>query len=134
MAEGILRASAGGLLDVLSAGSRPTGTVHPAAIAVMEEIGIDISGHHSKPLEPILEEGITTVITVCDNADQSCPTFPGEVDRFHWPFEDPPQSIRDGESELDAFRRVRDEIRKVFEAYAAGCRQAFNNAPTKENS
>lgn len=124
MAEGILRHAAGDLMDVHSAGSKPAGYVHPSAIEVMREIGIDLTGHTSKSLELFLEAGIDTVITVCGNADQACPAFPGKVHRYHWGFEDPPKAIREGETELDAFRRIRDEIRKVFEAFAAGYRQA----------
>lgn len=124
MAEGILRASAGDLMEVYSAGSKPAGYVHPSAIAALQEIGIDLSGHTSKPLDQFLEVGIDTVITVCGNADQACPSFPGQVHRYHWGFEDPPHARREGESEMDAFRRIRDEIEKVFTAYAAGYRQA----------
>ena len=122
MAEGILRAAAGDIVEVFSAGSKPAGYVHPMAIAVLEEIGIDISVHSSKHLDHFLNAGIDTVITVCDNANESCPVFPGSVNRHHWGFEDPPKAIRPGESEMDAFRRIRDKIRKVFEAYAAGLR------------
>ena len=124
MAEGILQNVGGDLLDVFSAGSDPAGYVHPKAIEALEEIGIDISGHTSKHLNQYLEAGIDTVITVCDKANESCPVFPGEVNRHHWPFEDPPKAIWVGESEMDAFRRIRDEIRMVFEAYAAGLRDA----------
>lgn len=122
MAEGILRAAAGDIVEVFSAGSKPAGYVHPLAIAALEEIGIDISGHSSKHLDQFMNAGIDTVITVCDHANESCPVFPGEVNRHHWGFEDPPKAARPGESEMDAFRRIRDEIRKVFEAYAAGLR------------
>jgi arsenate reductase (thioredoxin) len=125
MAEGILKQAAGDMMEVQSAGSKPAGYVHPLSIEVLGEIGIDISGHTSKHLDRFLDAGIDTVITVCGHADQACPTFPGKVDRFHWGFEDPPKARRPGESEIDAFRRIRDEIRKVFEAYAAGYRQAF---------
>lgn len=122
MAEGILRSAAGDLFEVFSAGSRPAGYVHPNAIAALAEIGIDISSHTSKHLDQFLETGIHTVITVCGNADQACPTFPGMVKRYHWGFDDPPKAVRPGESEMDAFRRIRDEIRHTFEAYAAGYR------------
>lgn len=125
MAEGILRHAAGDLLEVFSAGSKPAGYVHPLAIEALKEIGIDISGHTSKHLDAFMDAGIGTVITVCANADQDCPLFPGRVNRYHWGFEDPPKAVRPGESELDAFRRIRDEIRKVFEAYASGYRQAL---------
>ncbi len=123
MAEGILRAAAGDLFEVYSAGSKPKGVVHPLAIEALQEIGIDASGHKSEHLDQYLHTGIDVVITVCGNADQACPAFPGQVARYHWGFEDPPHAIREGESELDAFRRIRDQIRLVFEAYAHGYRQ-----------
>lgn len=122
LAEGILRAAAGDLLNVASAGSRPAGYVHPLAIEVMREIGIDISGHRSKHLDEFLGGPVETVITVCGNADQACPTFPGQVNRHHWGFDDPAKAEGTDEEKLTVFRRVRDEIRRVFEAYAAGRR------------
>ena len=126
MAEGILRAVAGDLFEVFSAGSKPKGEVHPLALKALKEIGIDASHHSSDHLDIYLDQGITTVITVCGNADQACPTFPGIVSRYHWGFEDPPHTQREDESKLDAFRRVRDEIKLTFEAYAAGYREAMN--------
>lgn len=123
MAEGILRHAAADLFDVYSAGSKPAGYVHPLSIEVLKEIGIDISAHTSKHLNQFLDQRIDTVITVCGNADQACPMFPGQVNRHHWGFEDPPKAVRPGESEIDAFRRIRDQIRLVFGAYAAGFRQ-----------
>src|SRR5438874_11806830 len=81
MAEGFLRAAAGEVLDVQSAGSNPAGYVHPLAIKVMAEIGIDISKHHSKHMNEFLDAPVETVITVCGNADQACPTFPGQRNR-----------------------------------------------------
>jgi arsenate reductase len=122
LAEGILRAAAGDLLDVRSAGSKPAGYVHPKAIEVMREIGIDISGHRSKHLDEFLGRSVETVVTVCGNADQACPMFPGQVNRHHWGFDDPAHAVGSDEEQLAAFRRVRDEIRRVFEAYAAGRR------------
>ena len=124
MAEGILRAAAGDLLDVCSAGSNPAGYVHPNAIATLAEIGIDISGHTSKHMDDFLESEVETVITVCGNADQACPVFPGQVNRHHWPFDDPAHATGTDEEIAAEFRRVRDEIRRVFEAYAAGRRDA----------
>jgi arsenate reductase (thioredoxin) len=124
MAEGILRNAAGDLFEVSSAGSKPAGYVHPNAIEALKEIGIDISKHTSKHLDQFLNTGIDTVITVCDDANDACSIFPGKVNRYHWGFEDPPKAVKNGESEMDAFRRIRDEIRKVFEAYASGYRQA----------
>ena len=122
MAEGILRETAGDLLDVRSAGSKPAGFVHPKAIAVMKEIGIDISGHRSKHLDEFLGEDVETVITVCGNADQACPMFPGQVNRHHWGFDDPAHATGTEEEQVAVFRRVRDELRFTFEVYAAGRR------------
>jgi arsenate reductase (thioredoxin) len=123
LAEGVLRHIAGDLFDVHSAGSKPAGCVHPKAIAVMKEIGIDISGHTSKHLNEFLDRKIDTVITVCGNADQACPMFPGHVNRYHWGFDDPAQATGTDEEIVAVFRRVRDRIRLVFEAYAAGYRE-----------
>lgn len=124
MAEGILRAAASDLFDVFSAGSKPKGEVHPLAVEALREIGYDATEHTSDHLDQYLDTGINTVITVCGNADHACPTFPGQTERYHWGFEDPPHAVQAGESELDAFRRIRDQIKLVFEAYAAGYRQA----------
>lgn len=123
MAEGILRAAAGDLVDVHSAGSKPAGYVHPKAIQVLREIGIDISGHTSKHMNEFLDREVTTVITVCGNADQACPMFPGQVNRHHWGFDDPAHATGTEEQILAEFRRVRDEIARVFRAYAAGLRE-----------
>lgn len=120
LAEGILRAASGGLFNVASAGSKPSGYVHPLSIKVMREIGIDISGHHSKHLSEFLSVPVETVVTVCGNADQACPMFPGQVNRYHWGFDDPAHATGTEEEQLAVFRRVRDQIRAVFEAYAAG--------------
>lgn len=122
LAEGILRAAAGDLVDVHSAGSQPAGYVHPKAIQVLREIGIDISAHRSKSMSEFLDRRIDTVITVCGNADQACPMFPGQLHRHHWGFDDLAQAAGSEEEVLEAFRRVRDQIRLVFEAYAAGLR------------
>ncbi len=118
LAEGILRAATGGRINVASAGSQPTGHVHPMAIEVMKEIDIDISSHTSKHLNEFLEQDIHTVITVCGNADSECPVFPGQAHKHHWPFEDPAQGEGNDEVKRATFRRVRDEIREKFEAYA----------------
>ena len=123
LAEGILRAAAGDLVEVHSAGSKPAGHVHPKAIQVMKEIGLDISSHTSKHMKEFLDRQITTVITVCGNADQACPIYPGQVNRHHWRFDDPAHATGTEEEILAQFRRVRDEIRKVFVAYAAGLRE-----------
>jgi arsenate reductase len=123
LAEGILRQVAGDLFDVHSAGSNPAGHVHPKAIVVMKEIGIDISGHTSKHMNEFLDRKIDTVITVCGRADQACPMFPGQVNRYHWGFDDPAHAMGTEEEILAVFRQVRDQIRLVFGAYAAGYRE-----------
>ena len=89
----------------------------------MKEIGIDISSHTSKHMSEFLHKKITTVITVCGNADQACPMFPGQVNRYHWGFDDPAHAKGTDEEVLAVFRRVRDQIRMVFEAYAAGLKE-----------
>ena len=117
MAEGILREVAGDVLNVQSAGSAPTGSVHPLAILTLGEIGIDISSHTSKHMNEFLSGNVETVITVCDNADQACPSFPGQSYRHHWPFPDPAK-VKGTEAEiLNAFEQVRDDIRRVFTDY-----------------
>jgi arsenate reductase (thioredoxin) len=128
MAEGVLRAAAGDLIEVHSAGSKPAGYVHPNAIHVLREIGIDISGHTSKHMNEFLNRNIATVITVCGNADQACPTYPGQVNRYHWGFADPAHAKGTEDEILQQFRRVRDEIKLVFEAYAAGLRESRTSA------
>lgn len=120
LAEGFLRAAAKGCFRVASAGSKPAGFVHPLAIKVMAETGIDISHHASKHLSEFLNEPVETVITVCGKADQVCPIFPGQVNRHHWPFDDPAHAIGTEGEKMQVFRRVRDQIRSAFEAYAAG--------------
>lgn len=126
MAEGILRHTAGDVLDVQSAGSKPSGYVHPLAIEAMREIGIDISEHHSKSMDEFRERDVETVITVCGNADEACPMFPGQVHRYHWGFDDPAHAEGSDEEKRQVFRRVRDEIRRVFEAYGAGRKDALH--------
>lgn len=122
LAEGLLRAAAGDLFNVQSAGSKPAGYVHPLSIKVMQEIGIDISKHHSKHMDEFLSQKVETVITVCGNADQACPVFPGQVNRHHWPFVDPAHAQGSEEEILNVFRQVRDQIKMVFESYADGRR------------
>ena len=122
LAEGILREVAGDILDVQSAGSKPAGYVHPLAIAAMKEIGIDISAHRSKSMTEFMDKNVETVITVCGNADAACPIFPGQVNRHHWPFEDPAHAPGTDAEKLEVFRRVRNEIRRTFTAYAEGRR------------
>ncbi len=128
LAEGLLRSAAGDILDVQSAGSKPAGYVHPLAIKVMSEIGIDLTGHRSKSMNEFLQQPVETVITVCGNADQACPVYPGQLNRHHWPFLDPAHAVGSEEEQLAVFRQVRDEIRRVFGAYADGRRDALKAA------
>ena len=129
LAEGLLRHYAGDILDVHSAGSHPAGHVHPMAIQVMAELGLDISTHTSKHLNTFLTRPVETVITVCGNADQVCPVFPGQVNRHHWPFFDPAKVEGTDTEKLQVFRTVRDEIARTFAAYADGRRDARNTRP-----
>lgn len=126
MAEGILRQAAGDLIEVRSAGSKPSGYVHPLAIKTLAELGVDIAGHRSKHLDEFLNQPVQTVITVCGKADQVCPVFPGQVNRHHWPFDDPAHATGTESEQMEVFRRVRDEIRRVFTAYADGLRDAVD--------
>ena len=118
LAEGFLRAAVGDAFEVASAGSQPAGHVHPMAVAVMKEDGFDISAHTSKHLKEFLERKVHTVITVCANAEAACPVFPGQAEQHHWPFDDPAKARGTDAEQLTTFRRVRDEIRAKFEAYA----------------
>ena len=109
MAEGLLRHLAGDRFEVASAGVAPT-QVRPEAIAVMRELGIDISHHCSKSVDEFLGQDFDYVITVCDNANEQCPIFPSNTKRIHWSFEDPAAAAGDEQARLAVFRRVRDEI------------------------
>jgi arsenate reductase len=118
MAEGLLRTDAGDRFEVQSAGVEPS-RVRPEAIEAMREIGIDISGHRSKSVEEFLGQGFDYVITVCDNANERCPIFPGTTQRIHWSFEDPAAADGDETERLSVFRRVRDEIRERLREFTA---------------
>lgn len=109
MAEGLLRSMGGGDFEAHSAGTEPQG-INPLAVEAMREIGIDISGHQSKPLERFLGRQFDFIITVCDRARDNCPTFPGDNQRIHWGFEDPAAATGDRARQLAVFRRVRNEI------------------------
>lgn len=119
MAEGLLREMGGGKFEVASAGTHP-GHVRPEAIAVMREIGIDISGHRSKSVAEFAGQEFAYVITVCDNAREACPVFPGRAERLHWSFDDPAAVAGSEEERLAAFRRVRDQIAERFSAFFSG--------------
>jgi arsenate reductase len=118
MAEGLLRHDAGGQFEVESAGTRP-GAVRSEATAVMRDLGIDISGHRSKHVDELAGQRFDYVITVCDNAKESCPVFPGTAKRLHHSFDDPPPPSEGTEEERMAiFRRVRDELRQYLREFA----------------
>ncbi len=109
MAEGFLRTDGGGDYEAHSAGTKPS-TVNPLAVEVMREVGIDISEQRSKNVTEYLGQHFPRVITVCDNAAERCPIFPGPCIREHWPFEDPAEAPGSKEERLVVFRKVRDEI------------------------
>jgi arsenate reductase (thioredoxin) len=118
MAEGLLRYLAGDRFEAMSAGTDAT-HVRPLAIRAMDEIGVDISGQESKTLERYLDEPIDYVITVCDDANEACPFFPGAQNRLHWSFEDPSRAEGSDEERLEVFRRVRDGIKDRVQAELA---------------
>ena len=107
---------AGDRFEVASAGVAPT-SIRLEAIEVMREIGIDISHHRSKSIDEFLNQPFDYVITVCDNANEQCPTFPGSTKRIHWSFEDPAAVVDDDATRLNVFRRVRDQIKAQLIAF-----------------
>lgn len=118
MAEGLLRHEGGDRYEVFSAGTRPS-QVRPEAIDVLAEVGIDISGQRSKSVDEFIGQPLDLVITVCDNAKEACPVFPGRTRRLHWPFEDPAGTEGSEDERKAAFRRVRDQIRKRIQTFLA---------------
>jgi arsenate reductase len=114
MAEGLLRDLAGDRFEVMSAGTEAT-HVRPLAIRAMQEIGVDISGQESKTLARYLGEPFDHVITVCDDANEACPIFPGAQIRLHWSFEDPSKTEGSEGERLAVYRSVRDRIRRRIE-------------------
>jgi arsenate reductase (thioredoxin) len=115
MAEGLLRLLAGDRFEAMSAGTEAT-RVRPLAIRAMEEIGVDISGQESKTLDRYVEEPFEYVITVCDDANEACPFFPGAANRLRWSFEDPAKAEGSEEERLEVFRSVRDRIKDRVQA------------------
>ncbi len=116
MAEGLLRHLAGNLCEAFSAGTKPA-SVRPEAVEVMREIGIDISRHRSKSVSEFEGQAFAYVITVCDNAKESCPVFPSKTERIHWSLKDPAVVEGPTEERLGAFRRVRDELREHIKSF-----------------
>lgn len=118
MAEGLLRHDAGDRFEVFSAGTQPS-HVRSEAIAAMGELGIDISGQRSKSVDEFSGKKFDYVLTVCDNAKESCPMFPGETVTIHHNFEDPAAAQGSEEERLAVFQRVRDEIRQYLREFEA---------------
>jgi len=118
MGEGLFRQEGHGGYEVESAGTKPS-QVRPEAIAVMKELGIDISGHRSKSVNEFDGQSFDYVITVCDNARDNCPVFPAGTERIHWSFEDPAAVQGTEEQRLSAFRRIRDQIHEKVRAFFA---------------
>ncbi len=118
MAEGVLRHYGGEKFEVFSAGTKPS-IVNATAIEVMKEIGIDISAHRSKSVREFAGQPFDVIVTVCDNAKESCPVFPGNALRLHWSFPDPPHGQEITEEVRNAFRKVRDMIHVRFKRAAA---------------
>jgi arsenate reductase len=112
MAEGWLRHLAGDRYEALSAGAKPAGYVHPLAVKAMAEVGVDISQHRSKSIDEFNGQSLDVLITVCDNARESCPTFAGAKKMLHWSFDDPAHATGNDDEKFKVFRRVRDEIRQ----------------------
>ena len=119
MAEGLLRHEAADRFEVFSAGTHPS-LVRPEAIAVMSEIGIDISAHRSKSVDEFVGQELDIVITVCDNAKETCPVFPSKTQRLHWPFEDPAAVEGTEDARKAAFRKTRDRIHDRIRAFLDG--------------
>ena len=117
MAEGLLRDIAGDRFEVASAGVSPS-SVRQEAIEVMKEAGIDISSHTSKSVDELMDQEFDYVITVCDNANEQCPVFPGKTTRIHWSFEDPAEAEGSLEERLKVFRSAREKIREKLKAFA----------------
>ncbi len=117
MAQVIWQHLGGGHWQADSAGSKPSGYVHPLALQAIEELGLSTDGLTSKTIEPFLDRDITLAVTVCDNAREACPVLPGVAETLHWPFEDPADATGSDEEKMKIFRRVRDEIRTTIAGY-----------------
>lgn len=117
MAEGLWRRLAAGTWESYSAGSKPAGYVHPLAMEAMREIGIDLSAARSKHVDEFAGQAFDLVVTVCDNARETCPIFPGAKQTLHWPFDDPAQAEGSAEQKVAVFRDVRDQIRRRIASF-----------------
>jgi len=117
MAEGFARDLGKGIIEAYSAGLMPAGVVNPGAIAVMKEAGIDISRQKSKAIDPELLRNMDIIITLCGNAEASCPMTPPEIKRLHWPIDDPVSASGTEEEVMNEFKKVRDEIKVKVEDF-----------------
>jgi arsenate reductase (thioredoxin) len=122
MAEGLLRSTSTGNIEVHSAGTRPS-RVNPLAIDVMKELGVDISGHRSKSVDEFAGQEFNYVITVCDSAREACPVFAGNAQRLHWSFQDPAAASGSVEEKKAVFRRVRDQIAEHLRVFVESLSQ-----------
>ena len=116
MAEGLLRHYGGERYEIFSAGTSPS-RIHPMAVEVMGEIGINITGQRSKLVDEFLGQGFDFIVTTCDDARNQCPVFPGQGKRLHWDLEDPAEAEGSREEKLEVFRRVRDEVEKLIQSH-----------------
>lgn len=117
MAEELWKSLGASEWQAESAGSKPSGYVHPLAIQAMNELDIDLSANTSKSLDQFAEQEFDLVVTVCDNAKESCPVFPGATETLHWPFDDPADATGTDEEKMILFRRVRDEIKEKIQTW-----------------
>lgn len=119
MAESLFELESNSQWEGASAGSNPSGYVHPLAIEAMKELDVDLSDHRSEHLNQYLDQDFDLVVTVCDNAAEGCPVFPGAKKTLHWPFEDPADATGTDEEKLVEFRRIRDQIRQRIQTFLA---------------
>lgn len=117
MAEALWAELGNGEWDAYSAGSKPSGYVHPLAIQAMKELGVDIGGYESKSASAFQHQPFDLVVTVCDNAREDCPIYPEAKETLHWPFDDPADAQGTDEEKMPTFRRVRDEIKAKIGHY-----------------
>jgi arsenate reductase len=117
MAEVIWNTHAAGDWEAISAGSRPSGYVHPLAIQALQEIDLPISGLESKPSQPFEAQPFDLVVTVCGNAQADCPVWPGADEVLHWPFDDPADATGSDDEKMECFRAIRNQIQTRIVAY-----------------
>lgn len=123
LAEALWNQAAGSSWQAFSAGSHPAGYVHPMAIEVAGELGIDLTNYRSKSADEFTKQPWDLVVTVCDRAKEGCPTFPNAAQTLHWPFDDPAEATGTREERLQVFRRVRDQIKRAIDDYLQAARR-----------